>query len=145
VVLPHSDLEFAASIDFHRSPLTALSLTLASEGPRRFPCSQSVSEGWGVPYEGSHLRLGWFCLKRIKFHHRPCFSWSTRGRQDSSRGLPFAEVSLYRKRASSASPRFLVYEPGGESWEGLRRSSLGPSGGCSFFKAFRRSLSFKFH
>jgi hypothetical protein len=51
-----------------------------------------------------------------KFFHQPCLCWFTSERQDSSRGLPFTAMFLYRKRNLTASPRFLVYEPGGESW-----------------------------
>jgi len=71
----------------------------------------------GFSFAEAHaFAFGWFCLVWPKFFHQPCFCWFTSERQDSSRGLPFAAMFLYRKRNLTASPRFLVYEPGGESW-----------------------------
>ena len=56
--------------------------------------------------------------------------------------ISLRRVSFRRRKGLTASPRLPVYGPGGESWEGLRRSSLCPCRGYSSFKAFRISLSF---
>jgi hypothetical protein len=56
--------------------------------------------------------------------------------------ISLRRVSFHRRKGLTASPRLPVYGPGGESWEGLRRSSLCPCRGYSSFKVFRISLSF---
>ena len=71
----------------------------------------------GFSFAEAHaFAFGWFCLVWPKLFHQPCLCWFTSERQDSSRGLPFAAMFLYHKRNLTASPRFLVYEPRGESW-----------------------------
>ena len=72
--------------------------------------------------------------------HQPWFSWFTRGRQDSSRGLPYRRGRfLYRKRRLPASCRSSVYGAAHRELRGNPVKSGYPFSRMFLFQGFPQS------
>ena len=72
--------------------------------------------------------------------HQPWFSWFTRGRQDSSRGLPYRRGRfLYRKRGLPASCRSSVYGAAHRELRGNPVKSGYPFSRMFLFQGFPQS------
>ena len=91
--------------------------------------------------EGCPSPLGGLTWQRAKVYRRPCLPRFTGGRQDSSRGLPFAAVSFYFRKVLAASPFFSFRSQEANPGQDLRRSSLGPGRGLPLSRAYRSSPS----